>query len=161
MPSFDVVSKVNTHELTNAVDQANREVQNRFDFKGSHAQYLLDKLTITLIAPNEFQLKQMIDVLQGKLVKRGIDIRALEFKSMETSLHETKQQATLKQGIDQPLAKQIVKLVKDSKLKVQSAIQGEQLRITGKNKDDLQGAIALLREAKLPLPLQFENFRDS
>ena len=160
MPSFDVVSKVDSHELVNAVDQANREVQNRFDFKGSNAKYQLDQLVITLLAPNEFQLKQMIDVLQGKLSKRGIDIRALEYKNVETNLHEAKQQVQVKQGIDQTLGKQVVKLIKDSKLKVQATIQGDQLRVTGKNRDDLQSVIALLREAKLPLPLQFENYRD-
>jgi uncharacterized protein YajQ (UPF0234 family) len=160
MPSFDIVSKIDTHELTNAVDQANREVQNRFDFKGSNAKYLLEKSTITLIAPNEFQLKQMADVLLGKLVKRNIDSRALEFQTPDTNLREAKQQVQVKQGIDQELGKQMVKLIKESKLKVQATIQGDQLRVTGKSRDDLQSTIALLRGSKLSMPLQYENFRD-
>lgn len=160
MPSFDIVSKINQHELTNAVDQANREVQNRFDFKGSNARYVLEELAINLFAPNEFQLKQMVDVLQGKLVKRSIDIRSLDYKTPEVNLKEARQSVQLKQGIDQTFGKQLVKMIKDSKMKVQASIQGDQLRVTGKNKDDLQEAIALLRAAKLPQPLQFENFRD-
>ena len=160
MPSFDIVSKIDTHELTKAVDQANREVQNRFDFKGSNAKYLLEKSTITLIAPNEFQLKQMADVLLGKLVKRNIDSRALEFQTPDTNLREAKQQVQVKQGIDQELGKQMVKLIKESKLKVQATIQGDQLRVTGKSRDDLQSTIALLRGSKLSMPLQYENFRD-
>lgn len=160
MPSFDVVSKIDSHELTNAVDQANREVQNRFDFKGSNAHFTLDKQTISLLAPSDFQLKQMNDILSNKLSKRNIDLRTLDYKEPEVHLHEAKQQVQVKEGIDQAVAKQIVKLVKDAKLKVQVAIQGDQIRVTGNKKDDLQSVIALLRDAKLAIPVQFINYRD-
>lgn len=160
MPSFDVVSEVNLNEAANAVDQANREVGNRFDFKGTGAKYELKEAVITLIAQNDFQLKQMLDVLQGKLTKRNIDITCLKIDEPQIALNQAKQIVTLRQGIDQPLAKKIVQLIKDSKMKVQASIQGEQVRVTGKKRDDLQDAIALLRNNKLELPLQFNNFRD-
>lgn len=160
MPSFDVVSKINLHELANAVDQANREVSTRFDFKGSNASFELSENTITLKAPNEFQLKQMVDILQSKLIKRGIDIKALEFQKMEESLHEARQNILVKQGIDQELAKKITKLIKEQKVKVQPIIQGEQIRVSGKKRDDLQETIQMLKKQDLTLPLQFENFRD-
>jgi hypothetical protein len=160
MPSFDVVSEVNLHEAANAVDQANREVGTRFDFKGTGAKYEQKETAITLVAQNDFQLKQMLDVLQTKLTKRGIDIACLKIDDPQIAGKEAKQLVTLRQGIDQPLAKKIVQLIKDSKMKVQAAIQGEQVRVTGKKKDDLQDAIALLRKNKLELPLQFTNFRD-
>jgi uncharacterized protein YajQ (UPF0234 family) len=160
MPSFDVVSEVDAHELTNAVDQANREIGNRFDFKGSDAKIERSERELTLVADAEFRIKQMQDILRGKLVKRGIDIACLEEKDIETSLNQARQTIVVRQGIDKELAKKIVKKVKDSKIKVQAAIQGEQVRITGKKRDDLQETIAMLKEADLGLPLQFTNFRD-
>ena len=161
MPSFDVVSKLDLHELTNAVDQANRELTTRFDFKGSGAEFERTAETIvTLKAQAEFQLKQMLDILKQRLASRRIDIRAAEIADPEINLASARQAVTLKQGIDQPLAKDIVKRLKDAKLKVDTQIQGEKLRISGKKKDDLQAAIALLRSAELKMPLQFENFRD-
>jgi cyclic-di-GMP-binding protein len=160
MPSFDIVSEVDLHEVTNAVDQANREVGTRFDFKGSGAQYELKETVVTLQAENEFQLQQMLDILQPRLAKRGVDILCLKIDPPQVSGRQAKQTVTLRQGIDTPLAKQIVKLIKDSKLKVQAAIQGDQVRVTGKKRDDLQDAMALLRKAELELPLQFTNFRD-
>jgi uncharacterized protein YajQ (UPF0234 family) len=160
MPSFDIVSEVNLHEASNAVDQANREVGTRFDFKGSDARYDLAETVVTLHAQNEFQLQQMLDILQTKLAKRGVDIACLKIDPPQVSGREARQTVTLRQGIDSALAKTIVKLIKDSKLKVQAAIQGEQVRVSGKKRDDLQQVIALLREAKLELPLQYVNFRD-
>jgi uncharacterized protein YajQ (UPF0234 family) len=160
MPSFDVVSEVNMHEATNAVDQANREVSNRFDFKGTNAQYKLDKDTITLSAPNDFQLKQMQEILMNKLSKRSIDIKCLEISNPQISLHQAIQTIKIKQGIDQTISKQISKIIKDSQLKVQASIQGDKVRVTGKKKDDLQQTIALLREQTLSIPVQFINFRD-
>jgi uncharacterized protein YajQ (UPF0234 family) len=160
MPSFDVVSEVDAHELTNAVDQANREIGNRFDFKGTDAKIERSELELTLVADAEFRIKQMQDILRGKLVKRGIDIACLDEKDVETSLNQARQTIVVRQGIDKELAKKIVKQVKDSKIKVQAAIQGEQVRITGKKRDDLQDTIAMLKEADLGLPLQFTNFRD-
>ncbi len=160
MPSFDIVSEVNLHETTNAVDQANREVSTRFDFKGSGAHYELNDATITLYAETEFQLQQMLDILQPRLAKRGIDLLCLKIDPPQVSGKQARQTVTLRQGIDAPLAKNIIKLIKDSKLKVQASIQGEQVRVIGKKRDDLQETIALLRKAELELPLQFVNFRD-
>jgi cyclic-di-GMP-binding protein len=160
MPSFDIVSEVNSHELTNAVDQANRELGNRFDFKGSNASFELDGFVITQRAPSDFQLKQMLDILRGRLVARGIDIRCLDEGKVETNLAEARQKITVKQGIEQAVAKKIVAAIKTAKLKVEAQIQGEKLRVTGKKRDDLQTAIALLRGSDFELPLQFENFRD-
>ncbi|CAL1241319.1 YajQ family cyclic di-GMP-binding protein [Candidatus Methylocalor cossyra] len=160
MPSFDIVSEVNLHEAANAVDQANREVGTRFDFKGTGAHYELDGSTITLHGENEFQLRQMLDILQLKLGKRGIDIACLKIDPPQVSGRAARQTVILRQGIDAALAKTLTRLIKDSKLKVQAAIQGEQVRVTGKQRDDLQAVIALLRGAKLDLPLQFTNFRD-
>lgn len=160
MPSFDIVSEIDTHELTNAVDQANREVANRFDFKGTNSRVERAEFKLTIIAPAEFQVKQVTDILQTKLSKRGIDGRCLKFEKLLESLNEARQEIIVRQGIDKDLAKKLVKLVKDSKLKVQASIQGEQVRVTGKKRDDLQEAIAVLRAAELDLPLQFTNFRD-
>ncbi len=160
MPSFDVVSEVDLHEVSNAVDQANREVANRFDFKGSGAHFELDDLTITMHAQNDFQLRQMLDMLQMKLSKRGVDIGCLDIGQLQVSGQEARQEITLRQGIDKELAKKITKLIKESKLKVQASIQGDKIRVTGKKRDDLQQVIQALREAKLGLPLQFINFRD-
>lgn len=160
MPSFDVVSEVNMQEARNAVDQANREVSTRFDFKGTDANYQLQETKITARAKTEFQIQQMLDILQSKLIKRGIAIGSLEIGKVETTLNEARQTVTIKQGIDIELAKQLVKEIKNSKLKVQAAIQGDQIRVTGKKRDDLQEAIAMLRTQKISLPLQFTNFRD-
>jgi len=161
MPSFDLVSKLDLQELTNAVDQANRELNNRFDFKGTDAQFeRTEESVVTLKAQAEFQLKQMLDILKQRLASRHIDIRCAEIADPEINLASARQKVTLKQGIEQPLAKDIIKRIKDAKLKVETQIQGDKLRISGKKKDDLQGAIALLRGAELKMPLQFENFRD-
>jgi uncharacterized protein YajQ (UPF0234 family) len=160
MPSFDIVSEVNRHEVANAVDQANREVGTRFDFKGSGARYELNDTVVTLHAETEFQLQQMLDILQPRLAKRGVDLLCLKIDPPQVSGKQARQVVTLRQGIDAPLAKTIVKLVKDSKLKVQASIQGDQVRVTGKKRDDLQETIALLRRTELELPLQFINFRD-
>ena len=161
MPSFDVVSKLDLHELTNAIDQANRELANRFDFKGSDATFERSEETVvTLKAPAEFQLKQMLEILKQRLAARHIDIRCAEIADPEVNLATARQKITLKQGIGQALAKDIVKRIKDAKLKVDVQIQGDKLRIVGKKKDDLQTAIALLRGADIKMPLQYENFRD-
>jgi len=161
MPSFDVVSKIDLHELTNAIDQANRELSNRFDFKGTDAVFERDAEAVVMLkAQAEFQLKQMLDILKQRLASRHIDIRCAEIADPEINLAHARQKVTLKQGLDQPLAKDIVKRIKDAKLKVDVQIQGDKLRINGKKKDDLQTAIALLRAAEIEMPLQFENFRD-
>jgi uncharacterized protein YajQ (UPF0234 family) len=160
MPSFDVVSEVDLHELTNAVDQTNREVGNRFDFKGTNSKIEQNGAEITLISESEFQLEQIMDILRNKMVKRGIDIGCLEVKDPVTSGKEVRQLVIARQGIDKDLARKIVKMVKDAKIKVQAAIQGEQVRITGKKRDDLQQIITMLKDAKLGLPLQYNNFRD-
>jgi len=160
MPSFDVVSEVNSHELTNAVDQANREVGNRFDFKGTDSKFVLKELDINLISESEFQLQQMLDILHIKMVKRGIDIGCLDEQQPVTSGKSVSQKVIVQQGLDKELSRQIVKIVKDSKAKVQAAVQGDQVRITGKKRDDLQQIIAILKENKLALPLQYTNFRD-
>lgn len=160
MPSFDIVSKVDSHEITNTVDQANREVANRFDFKGTDAHFELNEDTVKIIGENEFQLQQMLDIFIGKCAKRQIDVQSLDIKDPEVALHQARQQITIKQGIATDIAKNIVKFIKDKKLKVQGAIQGEQVRVTGKKRDDLQEAIALLRKEDFKLPLQFDNFRD-
>jgi len=160
MPSFDVVSEINMHELTNAVDQSNREVGNRFDFKGTNSKIEQNGAEITLISESEFQIEQIMDILRNKMVKRGIDIGCLEFKDPVTSGKEVRQTVIARQGIDTDLARKIVKMVKETKIKVQATIQGEQVRITGKKRDDLQQIIAMLKEASLGLPLQYTNFRD-
>lgn len=160
MPSFDVVSEVNMHEVNNAVDQANREVSTRFDFKGSGARCSVEDNNIRLEAQSEFQLQQMLDILQAKLAKRGVDILCLDIETPETSGKQARQNIRLKQGIETTLAKTLVKMIKDSKLKVQAAIQGDKLRVSGAKKDDLQATIALLRKADISQPMQYENFRD-
>jgi hypothetical protein len=160
MPSFDVVSEVNLHEVNNAVDQASREVTTRFDFKGSDARFEIEEQTIRLSAQSEFQLQQMMDILQGKLAKRGVDILALDIQPPETVGKVARQCVKLKQGIESTLAKRLVKSIKDSKLKVQAAIQGDKVRVSGAKRDDLQSVIALLRKSEVEQPLQFENFRD-
>lgn len=160
MPSFDVVSQTDLHELANAIDQCNRELANRFDFKGSNTKVSFEKQQITLVAPSDFQLKQVDDILRNKLAKRGIDSRSLKYQTPQVNLAEAKQVIEVKQGIDSENAKKIVKLIKEAQYKVQAAIQGDQVRVTGKKRDDLQEVIAFLRQAKVELPLQFENFRD-
>ena len=160
MPSFDVISEVDKHELTNAVDQANRELSTRFDFKGQDATYTLDDFVITQAAPSEFQLQQMLDILRGRLVARKIDIRTLDASDPDTNLGGSRQKITVKQGIEQPVAKKLVAALKAAKLKVEVQINGDKLRVTGKKRDDLQEAMAVLRKAEVELPLQFDNFRD-
>jgi uncharacterized protein YajQ (UPF0234 family) len=160
MPSFDVVSEVDLQEVRNAVDQANREVGTRYDFKGVNAKFELTDSDIKLSAEVEFQLNQMMDILRQKLVKRKVDVASMDIKDPETSLNAARQHVVIKQGVDTETAKKMVKNIKGSKIKVQAQIQGEQVRVTGKKRDDLQQVIALLREADYGLPLQFDNFRD-
>ena len=160
MPSFDVVSEIDTHELTNAVDQAMRELGQRFDFKNTDARFELEETTVTLFAPADFQLKQMLEILKLRIAKRGIDVACLEVKDPEVNLARAKQLAILKHGIDADTGRKVSKLLKDSKLKVQAQIQGDKVRVIGKKRDDLQDAIAFLRKADIGVPLQFNNFRD-
>jgi uncharacterized protein YajQ (UPF0234 family) len=160
MPSFDVVSEVDHHELSNALDQANREIGTRYDFKGSNASIAQTGNTLTLEAESEFQVKQMIPILKEKMSKRSIDVDCLDFADIVEMNKRARQQITVREGLDKDLARKMVKLIKDSKLKVQAAIQGEQLRVTGKKRDDLQQVMQSLREAGLGIPLQFNNFRD-
>lgn len=162
MPSFDIVSEVDKQELKNAVDQANKEIANRFDFKGSDARIEQAEFVLTVFADDDFKLDQVQEVLNGKLVKRGIDIRALDIaeKTEKVSGNKVKRQVTVKNGIETELAKKIVKLIKDSKLKVTASIQGESVRVSGAKRDVLQETIALLRKDVTEAPLQFQNFRD-
>jgi len=160
MPSFDVVSELDSHEVTNAVDQANRELTQRFDFKGTGAVYELNDMTVSVKAQVEFQLKQMLEILKLRLAKRGVDVRCLEIEDPVVNLAAAVQDVILRQGIDADTARQVVRLIKDSKIRVQASLQGEKVRITGKQRDDLQSAMALLRKAKIEIPLQFNNFRD-
>jgi uncharacterized protein YajQ (UPF0234 family) len=165
MPSFDIVSEVNQVEIRNAVDQCNKEVANRFDFKGSDARVEINEAdkakSLTVFADDEFKLRQVRDVLTGKLAKRGVDTRAFESGRIEpVSGNKVKEEIKVREGIEQDRAKNIVKLVKDSKLKVQASIQGDVVRISGAKKDTLQEAIALVRKSVTDLPLQFKNFRD-
>ena len=160
MPSFDIVSTLNKHEVSNAVDQANREVGTRFDFKGSGANFVYSGTTITLKSETDFQLKQMLDILKTKLAKRQVDLGHLEMAEPVIQHKNAQQIITLKEGIAQDIAKKIIKMIKDQKLKVQATIQGEQVRVTGKKKDDLQDVITMLRKQGVGIPLQFENFRE-
>ncbi len=160
MPSFDIISEFDPHEAKNAVDQANKEVTTRFDFKGTDSSFDINDETIVMVSESTFQLQQMFSVLCSKLTKRGIDIACMEVKDPKGSGKLMRQEVLLKQGIESVLAKKIVKLIKDNKLKVQAAIQGEKLRVTGKNRDDLQATIQFLRSANLEQPLQFDNFRE-
>jgi hypothetical protein len=160
MPSFDIVSKVDQHEISNAVDQANREVTTRFDFKDSNAKFEFNEDKISLSTETDFQLKQMKEVLTGKLAKRQVDVQCLEYKDPEIHHRQARQEVLVRQGIPQDIAKSITKFIKDKKLKVQAAIQGDQVRVTGKKRDDLQEVIAALRKENFKLPLQFDNFRD-
>jgi uncharacterized protein YajQ (UPF0234 family) len=160
MPSFDVVSEIDSHELTNAVDQATRELSQRFDFKNTGAEFELEEATVTMSAPAEFQLNQMLEILKLKIAKRGIDILCLDVQKPLVNLAVAKQLVVLRHGIDQETGKKVTRLIKDSKLKVQAQIQGEKVRVTGKKRDDLQEAIAMLRKSTFEVPLQFNNFRD-
>ena len=160
MPSFDVVSDFDAHEASNAVDQANREVNTRFDFKGTGSKFELEEQVVSLTTQSDFQLKQMADILQQKLVKRGIDIGCLDLQEPEFSGNEARQKIIMRRGIDIDRARKLVKQIKAAKLKVQTAIQGDKLRVTGKKRDDLQAVIGMLKEADIGLPLQYENFRD-
>ncbi len=160
MPSFDIVSEIDQHELTNAIDQANREISNRFDFKGTNSRIDMVDNTLTIISPSEFQVKQIQDILETKITKRSIDIRCLEYGEILENNNEARQTVNIKKGVDKELARKIVKMIKSSKLKTQAAIQGDQVRITGKKRDDLQQTISELKEAKFDVPLQYINFRD-
>ncbi|MEQ1635914.1 MAG: YajQ family cyclic di-GMP-binding protein [Methylococcales bacterium] len=160
MPTFDIISEFDKHELKNAIDQANKEVATRFDFKGTDSRFELNDDKVIMISESAFQLQQMFSVVCTKLSKRGIDIACMETGDAKPSGKGMRQEITMKQGLDSAFAKKIVKLIKDKKLKVQAAIQGDQVRVTGKNRDDLQEVIKMLREEKLEMPLQFENFRD-
>ena len=160
MPSFDVVSELNAHEVANAIDQANRELSQRFDFKDTGARFEHKDFSVTLQAQVDFQLKQMLEILKLRLSKRGIDLLCLEVKDPQTTLSSATQEVLLRQGVDAETGKKIQRLVKDSKLKLQASLQGDKVRISGKQRDELQSAIALLRCAKLEVPLQFNNFRD-
>ena len=160
MPSFDTVSEVDHHELSNAIDQANREIGTRYDFKGSDARVEQVDNQLTLSAESDFQIKQMTPILKEKMSKRGIDVSCLEFSDVVEMNKKARQPVLVREGLDQDLARKIVRLIKDSKIKVQVAIQGDQVRVTGKKRDDLQQIMQLLREANLGIPLQFNNFRD-
>ncbi|MBT00303.1 MAG: YajQ family cyclic di-GMP-binding protein [Oceanospirillaceae bacterium] len=160
MPSFDIVSELDMHEVTNAVDQANREIQQRYDFKGVSASFELQDDTVIMTAEVDFQLQQMLDVLRSRLTARKLDVKCMEPQDPDLSGVKATQKVLLKQGLDQAMCKKITKLVKESKLKVQTQIQGEKVRVTGKKRDDLQSVMALLREADIDLPLQYNNFRD-
>jgi len=160
MPSFDVVSEIDKHELKNAVDQANRETTTRFDFKGTDSTYHLVEFDIFLESDSEFQLQQMMDILQNKMVKRGIDILCLDILPAELVGKRAKQQVKVKQGISTDTAREMVKKIKALKIKVQAAIQGEQVRVSGKKRDDLQQVITMLKASDFALPIQFTNFRD-
>jgi len=160
MPSFDVVSEIDHHELTNAVDQANREINNRFDFKGTDSKIEMVENSLTIISASEFQVKQIHDILETKVTKRGIDIRCLDYAEILENNNEARQLVNIKKGVDKELARKIVKMIKSSKLKTQAAIQGDQVRITGKKRDDLQATITEIKAAKFDIPLQYINFRD-
>ncbi|MEE8057403.1 MAG: YajQ family cyclic di-GMP-binding protein [Pseudomonadales bacterium] len=160
MPTFDIVSEVDTHEFTNAIDQAGRIIDTRFDFKGVDAKFERNDLTVTLFAEADFQITQMEDMLRSALIKCKIDPLAMSLGDIETAGKQVKVLVTMQNGLEQPLARKIVKLIKDKKMKVQAQIQGDQVRVTGKKRDDLQQIMGLLREEDLDQPLQFNNFRD-
>ena len=160
MPTFDAVSEVDHHELSNAIDQANKEIGTRYDFKGSDSKIEQTANELTLISESEFQIKQMAPILREKMAKRGIDVSCLDIADIIEMNKKAKQQVTVKEGLDKDIARKIVKLIKESKIKVQVAIQDEQVRVTGKKRDELQQVMQLLREANLGIPLQFNNFRD-
>lgn len=160
MASFDIVSEVDQHELKNAVDQANREITGRFDFKGSDSKIKQVENVLNLESTSKFQIRQMHEILYSKMSKRGLDLRCLELDDIDERGNRAYQAATVKAGIEADDARKIVKLIKQEKIKVQVAIQGEQVRVTGKKRDDLQKVIALLKKSDIDLPLQYQNFRD-
>ena len=160
MPSFDIKSEIDKHELTNVVDQDNRVLKNRFDFKDANAEFKLNENSILLTAKEDFHIKQMSSVLQESVTKRKMDIRILKPGKIEVANNTARQTVDLQEGIDRELAKKITTLVKQSKLKAQAAIQGETIRITGKKRDDLQDAIQIIKDQKYDIPIQFDNFRD-
>ncbi len=161
MPSFDIVSEVDMHEVNNAVDQSNREVGTRFDFKGVDAKFEVTEQSMLVVSAEvDFQVKQMLEILRGKLVKRGVDIKALVEDKVEVSGQKASINVKIQQGIESEISRKIVKMVKDTKIKVQTAIQGDKLRVTGKKRDDLQSVIAMLKDSNLAIPLQYNNFRD-
>ena len=158
--SFDIVSQVDLQEVNNAINQALKELQTRFDFKGSKSEINYDGEQITLIGDDEFKLKNVVDILEAKLVKRGINLKALRYGKIEPSARDTvRQRVNLVQGIDKELAKVITKLVKESKIKVQASVQNDQVRISGKNRDDLQAAMKIIKDHEFNIPLQFINYR--
>lgn len=160
MPSFDIVSEVDLHEVSNAVDQANREIGNRFDFKGTDSVIEREQAELTLRSQSEFQLQQMLDILHNRLAKRGVDILALQAGEPRVYGNRATQTISIRQGIDQDTARALIRRIKDTRLKVQAAIQGDRIRVSGKNRDDLQKIISSLRQSSGELPLQFSNFRD-
>ena len=160
MPSFDIVSEVEIQEVRNAVDQAKREISTRFDFKGTKCSFELKESEILMKAEQEFQLNQMMDILRQKMVKRKVDLACMDVQEPETTLNATTQRVLIRQGIEADSARKMVKMIKNSKLKVQAQVQGDQVRVTGKKRDDLQQVIALLKQADFELPLQYINFRD-
>ncbi|HEY3698819.1 MAG TPA: YajQ family cyclic di-GMP-binding protein [Spongiibacteraceae bacterium] len=160
MPAFDIVSEVDLHQFTNAVDQSSRVIETRFDFKGIDARFERDKLDVTIFAEADFQVDQMQDILRGALIKCKIDPLAMEVGELQPTGKLVKKTLTMKNGLEPELARKIIKLIKDKKLKVTTQIQDQQVRVTGKKRDDLQEVIAMLRETKLEQPLQFTNFRD-
>lgn len=160
MPSFDIVSEIDKVELKNAVDNANRELATRFDFRGVEANFDLDKEAVKVIAEADFQVNQMMNMLRSNLAKRGVDARAMDSQEMVHSGKSFSQQVKFKNGIETPVAKKITKAIKDAKMKVQTQIQGEQVRVTGKKRDDLQAVIQLIKDSDFEQPFQFENFRD-
>ncbi|WP_028305013.1 YajQ family cyclic di-GMP-binding protein [Oceanospirillum maris] len=160
MPSFDVVSELDMHQVTNAVDQSNRVVKNRFDFKGVDAKFVRKENVVDAIAESDFQVRQMVEMLQAELIRRDVDTKCMEVSDVVESGKTARAAITLHEGIDSDNARKIVKMIKSEKLKVQAAVQGEQVRVTGKKRDDLQQAIAFLRQLELDIPLQYQNFRD-
>ena len=160
MPSLDIKSEIDSHELLNAIDQANRVINNRFDFKGKDSKFILDNEEITLASQEEFQINQMMPILKESLVKRNIDVKSLDPQKIEVSNFAASQKVLLKQGIDRELAKKITAMDKNSKLKIQAQIQGEEIRVSGKKRDDLQNIMKIIKDGKFDIPLQFVNFRD-
>ncbi|MEI6068062.1 MAG: YajQ family cyclic di-GMP-binding protein [Methylococcaceae bacterium] len=160
MPTFDIISEFDTHEVKNAIDQANKEIATRFDFKGTNSSVELTDDKLTMISESTFQLQQIFSVVCTKLSRRGVDVGCMDVGDAKGSGKLMRQEITLKQGLEISLAKKIVKLIKDKKLKVQAAIQGDKVRVTGKKRDDLQEVIQMLKDEKLEMPLQYDNFRD-
>jgi len=160
MPTFDIISEVDIHELTNAVDQASREIGTRFDFRGADACFELADSVVTMTAQSEFQIDQMLEILKGKMIKRQIDISCIKLDDIVLMGKKAIQNITVQQGIEADIGRKIVKHVKDLKMKVQIAIQGDKLRVTGKKRDDLQDVMAVLRKGEFGVPLQYDNFRD-